>query len=702
MIRADEILLEKRAAAQALLGIVRMYDIFSDLLHGPAGRLPWSPSRKDIARFLVTIARVMAYPHFPASTGKILELLFHRTFSGMKVGLHQGEPHPFAELSSAERRAHGDTPHASRRRMVSVISAALTKFRTWCHDEQYFFRTRVMYNGASRPRTALTAKALQGAREIAAQQDADLRWVDVDLSAHPQDVSEEYSLEMLAPNSGIPLLSVVFDEAAELQSLGDGTDEHLEDTIKDGDPEGGSVECQEPVRATKGSSAASKQRMPMCHHSIRAMFPKTDAEHQAYRKSLLGEAKGSLREWHVRSERTGLWLTGVKVTKDDLGAFGGRFWVFSRRGVQDRESWRRQRWQMWTENRHIGSDIVADKTAKQSPTATRQFFSAGRRVRIIACGTQVFYVDALLVTGQSEGRTAQQAIEVLADAFGTYLWGFTEVPEGYPAEMAEAPTIQQLCEQYKNLQRLAQAVAQCRDVRGRCPSDPEGKSTPKTPQDDKLHVVLMNVKGSTVSQGRYKCWHILSLYHRFMMWSVENSMPNESWTSSIRYLEKKHATGHPMSVACMTRDSKLRFMGIRGDGRDFAVIMEALKLHFRKINMDRPRFFVTGRTLTARVKASEEAEMLDEDDDQFGPRLGPSCSVNTLRKHKMSGNGLEVFGARMFPWFSKTRGKSSMVKHLDANTEWRMRSKGQFRPDELEEESWQIADRALRKLNILR
>ena len=71
--------------------------------------------------------------------------------------------------------------------------------------------------------------------------------------------------------------------------------------------------------------------------------------------------------------------------------------------------------------------------------------------------------------------------------------------------------------------------------------------------------------------------HVFRLYHRLLVWSMDNEGIAEHIASVVRFIEKRHGVGRPLNPSALVRAVRLRCLGIRGDGTDAELIDAALQ-----------------------------------------------------------------------------------------------------------------------------
>jgi hypothetical protein len=130
------------------------------------------------------------------------------------------------------------------------------------------------------------------------------------------------------------------------------------------------------------------------------------------------------------------------------------------------------------------------------------------------------------------------------------------------------------------------------------------------PRDYLLHALLLQLKPTMVTQ--FRVGRALLLYHRLLVWSLDNEAIAEHVASLVRFVEKKHSTGRPLSPGALAMAVRLRCLGVKGDGTDTPLIDAAME-HF----MPKSTFIVADRTWQAR-KAMD--------------LIGPSPAVSNYRK----------------------------------------------------------------------
>ena len=75
------------------------------------------------------------------------------------------------------------------------------------------------------------------------------------------------------------------------------------------------------------------------------------------------------------------------------------------------------------------------------------------------------------------------------------------------------------------------------------------------PRDHLLHFAVLEVSYSMVRS--YNVWHIIRLWHRIYMFSLDSEAINESVASVARYIEKKHGVGRPLEPRSLVEATRL-------------------------------------------------------------------------------------------------------------------------------------------------
>ena len=97
------------------------------------------------------------------------------------------------------------------------------------------------------------------------------------------------------------------------------------------------------------------------------------------------------------------------------------------------------------------------------------------------------------------------------------------------------------------------------------------------PRDHLPHFAILEVTYPAVRS--YNVWHIIRLWHRIYMFSLDSEAINESVASVARYVEKKHGVGRPLEPRSLVLATRLRAAGVRGDLTDIGLLRYALRLH---------------------------------------------------------------------------------------------------------------------------
>ena len=151
--------------------------------------------------------------------------------------------------------------------------------------------------------------------------------------------------------------------------------------------------------------------------------------------------------------------------------------------------------------------------------------------------------------------------------------GFQNLPEIHVSRVPSRA-------RYLKLQELAFRVTQFKC----CALHAEGESKPDY---SKLQSNLLRVRLPYIRMKGI--WHATRLLHRMRMALLSSEMMAESTASVIRFLEKKHAVGHSLSLATLMDSTMLRVHGIRGCMEELPFIRACLHEHFGD---EIPHFFV--------------------------------------------------------------------------------------------------------------
>ena len=168
---------------------------------------------------------------------------------------------------------------------------------------------------------------------------------------------------------------------------------------------------------------------------------------------------------------------------------------------------------------------------------------------------------------------------------------------------------------YLKLQELAFKVTQVQ-----CCAGEAGRAT--LPDFSKLHSCICRVRIRHIrARG---VWHATRLFHRMRISLLTSEMRAESTASAIRFVERRHAVGHDLSLHTLMDSTMLRMHGVRGSMEELPFIWACLQEHF---SGEIPHFFV-------------QAGYRKRRELSFGPSP-------TLQRLRVSWMGLQAFS---FSW----------------------------------------------------
>ena len=146
--------LHLRGPALTFSGIIRGVERLLELeLYSPTKRDGLSQPR--VRAFMTQLCWLIGGKLVPNSCSSLLEIMFDRTYACMRLGLHAGELHPFAEPH--EQPLSSNTTAS----IENMLTSVLEDFREWCSRELFFFRSRVMFWDSDGMRSeALFSKSL--------------------------------------------------------------------------------------------------------------------------------------------------------------------------------------------------------------------------------------------------------------------------------------------------------------------------------------------------------------------------------------------------------------------------------------------------------------------------------------------------------------------------------------------------------------
>ena len=232
----------------------------------------------------------------------------------------------------------------------------------------------------------------------------------------------------------------------------------------------------------------------------------------------------------------------------------------------------------------------------------------GERSSLLACGATVFLATWLLSDSMDESLV-RCALQKLLVAFGPLLWSLTDEQvagaqwKKLPEEIFQSPTTDELWTQYVSFRQVAQRVAKTKKVQDM------GKSWEDW--DKHLHSLMLCLMYEVAKPF----WHILRLYHRFVVWTFDAEAACERAASTLRYLEKKAAVGRSPGTASMMDSLLLRYYNCDGHPSSWSFMLSVLQQHFRRKKNKKLHFFVSSRTRHSRTS-----------------RFGPSTALHKRRE----------------------------------------------------------------------
>ena len=211
-------------------------------------------------------------------------------------------------------------------------------------------------------------------------------------------------------------------------------------------------------------------------------------------------------------------------------------------------------------------------------------FRPSLRTQLLAAGLVVFRAlhDHSCSRTRSDLHAQKECLQRLAGVLGRWCWGYQRaavtIPDP-PAQLFMAPSPTDLWNMFSALKQLTSDVL---------PSLPDWNETSRYLKDMVLHACLLQVKFEVVASRH--AWHPLYLMHAVLVWSMNSSAACEGVGSTVRFIERKHKVGRPLSTGHLVRAAQLRHHGVRGGVADIGFCFNVW--HVYKSEHKKVRFFI--------------------------------------------------------------------------------------------------------------
>ena len=216
----------------------------------------------------------------------------------------------------------------------------------------------------------------------------------------------------------------------------------------------------------------------------------------------------------------------------------------------------------------------------------------------------------------------------------------------------------------------------------------------QNPVDSHIHSALMRVPYQEIAKRGV--WHLSALHHQIFLYSLSSEAIAEHVGGEMRYVERHHVVGRPLSTRHLRMAVLLRSGGVKGNVSNFAFICRAILRHFSigKRNQQ-VRFFVTDRT-----RANRLAKGSDEDED--ANMLGPSTTIRKTRRNIPWGFQRRAASGPRYPWLWEAWRPPNFStlarKPVDAvRNIWRSSDENS---DIMTEDAWDAVSHAMRQMGL--